>query len=211
MLIEDVVALQPRPLPPVILERAPGSALEIDMVNEGVGLLDIRSVYDFDGVDVAPGGIRALADPRLATAAQRPARFLRIEKAVGLPDEEVLEIPGSAFGVNAVHGMREILGYAPIEPDGSVRVKVPAGVPFAISVLDEDGSCAPARPSPATVVTTRPPAARTDGAMPSLPRTPARRWRACPSRPRRPRCSPTSARRWRRCVRACPARPTARR
>jgi hypothetical protein len=35
--------------------------------------------------------------------------------------------------------MREILGYAPIEPDGSVRVKVPAMVPFAVSVLDASG------------------------------------------------------------------------
>ena len=35
--------------------------------------------------------------------------------------------------------MREILGYAPVEPDGSVRVKVPANVPFAIIVLDADG------------------------------------------------------------------------
>ena len=47
----------------------------------GVGILDIRSVYDLDGVDTAPGGISALADPRSATAAERPARFLRIEKA----------------------------------------------------------------------------------------------------------------------------------
>jgi len=139
ILIEDVVALQPQPLPPVILERPPGSSLESDLVAEGVGVIDIRSVYDLDGADIAPGGIRALADPRVATAAQRPARFLRIEKAVGLPDDEVLEIPGSAFGVSALHGMREILGYAPVEPDGSVRIKVPAGVPFAISVLDANG------------------------------------------------------------------------
>jgi hypothetical protein len=35
--------------------------------------------------------------------------------------------------------MREILGYTMIEPDGSVAVKVPADVPFAISVLDSRG------------------------------------------------------------------------
>jgi hypothetical protein len=35
--------------------------------------------------------------------------------------------------------MREILGYAPIEPDGSVQIKLPAGVPFALGVLDENG------------------------------------------------------------------------
>jgi hypothetical protein len=35
--------------------------------------------------------------------------------------------------------MREILGYVPVEPDGSVRVAVPANVAFAISVLDDEG------------------------------------------------------------------------
>ena len=33
-------------------------------------------------------------------------------------------------------GMREILGYAPVQPDGSVQVQVPANVPFTIDVLD---------------------------------------------------------------------------
>ena len=36
-------------------------------------------------------------------------------------------------------GMREILGYTPIEPDGSVIVKVPADVAFTIELLDEAG------------------------------------------------------------------------
>jgi hypothetical protein len=35
--------------------------------------------------------------------------------------------------------MRELLGYVPIEPDGSVRVKVPADVPLDISILDANG------------------------------------------------------------------------
>jgi hypothetical protein len=70
----------------------------------------------------------------------RPARFLRIEKAVSLPDDETLEdLPGTAFGAAGALGMREILGYAMIEPDGSVQVKVPANVAFAISILDRNG------------------------------------------------------------------------
>ena len=32
--------------------------------------------------------------------------------------------------------MREILGYAPVQPDGSVQIQVPANVPFTIDVLD---------------------------------------------------------------------------
>lgn len=135
----EVVALQPVALPPVLLDRVAGVDFDADLQAEGVGILDIRSVYDIDGVDTAPGGIMALADPRRTTAAQRPARFLRIDKAVSLPDDDVRDFDNSAFGVTARFGMRELLGYAPVEPDGSVRVKVPADVPFAISVLDANG------------------------------------------------------------------------
>ena len=35
--------------------------------------------------------------------------------------------------------MREIVGYAPIEPDGSVKIKVPANVPLTLGILDKDG------------------------------------------------------------------------
>jgi len=135
----DAVALQPVPLPPVLLDRIAGVDYDAELATEGVGILDIRSVYDVDGVDVSPAGLTALADPALTTAAERPARFLRIEKAVGLPDEDLRDFAQSAFGVTNEFGMREILGYVPVEPDGSVRAKLPANVPFAIDVLDANG------------------------------------------------------------------------
>ena len=135
----DVVALQPVPLPTVLPDRVAGVDFDADLLSEGVGILDIRSVYDVDGTDTAPGGITVLADPQRTLAAARPARFLRIEKAVSLPDDDVRDFDNSAFGVTARFGMRELLGYAPVEPDGSVRVKVPADVPFAITVLDANG------------------------------------------------------------------------
>ncbi len=135
----DIIALQPVALPPVLLDRVAGVDFDADLESESVGILDIRSVYDVDGVDTAPGGIAAVADPGRTLAAQRPARFLRIEKAVSLPDRDVRDFRGSAFGVTSAFGMREVLGYAPIEPDGSVRVKVPANVALAISVLDANG------------------------------------------------------------------------
>jgi hypothetical protein len=135
----EVVALQPTPLPLVLLDRVAGVDYDDELANEGVGILDIRSVYDVDGVDSAPGGIATLADPRATLAAARPARFLKIEKAVSLPDRDVRDFRASAFGVTSAFGMREILGYAMVEPDGSVRVKVPANVAMAISVLDANG------------------------------------------------------------------------
>ncbi|WP_315971918.1 hypothetical protein [Marinobacter sp. F3R11] len=112
---------------------------EAELADRGFGVLHIRSVYDVDGVDTAPNGIAATADPLLTSAAERPARFLRLEKPVSMPDENVRDFDNSAFGRSRGQLMREILGYAPIEPDGSVKVAVPANVAFAVSVVDAQG------------------------------------------------------------------------
>jgi hypothetical protein len=139
MVFTDVVAAAPRTLPPILYDKQQGVELETQAYDEGVGYLDIRSVYDVDGVDTAPGGIAVTADPALTLATDRPARFLRIVKAVGIPDNNTKQVPGTAFGRSSGQLMREIIGYVPVQPDGSVRVKVPANVPLAISVLDADG------------------------------------------------------------------------
>jgi hypothetical protein len=143
IMITDLVAAQPRVLPAVILDKVPVIDFNPDLLTQGVGILDIRSVYDFDGTTRNTGtgtpSIGTLANPSLRTADQRPARFLRIEKAVSIGDEDLgfPDIDNNAFGT--VNFMREILGYAPIEPDGSVSVRVPADVAFVISILDKDG------------------------------------------------------------------------
>jgi archaellin len=132
----EVVAGALRTLPEVLLDQVPDATL----LAENVGVLHIRSVYDIDGVDTVAGGIAAVRNPGNAAAyASRPARFLRIEKAVSQPDQDTRDVPNTAFGPNRALGMRDILGYAPIEPDGSVKVKVPANVAFSISVLDANG------------------------------------------------------------------------
>jgi hypothetical protein len=100
-------------------------------------MLHIRSVYDFDGLAVQD--IPTLRDPLQTTAAQRPARFLRVVKSVAIPDDDLVDLDGTAFGRSAGQLMREIIGYAPIEPDGSVKVKVPANVAFWVDVLDAEG------------------------------------------------------------------------
>ncbi|MEL7186372.1 MAG: hypothetical protein AAFN50_08045, partial [Pseudomonadota bacterium] len=79
-----------------------------------------------------------LADPLQVTAAQRPARFLRVEKAVSQPDEDLRDIDNTAFGVSTFFGMKEIVGYSMIEPDGSVMMKVPANTALNISIVDEN-------------------------------------------------------------------------
>jgi hypothetical protein len=136
VMITDVVAAQPRAtLPPVILDKQAPADLDANFVADSVGVLSIKSVYDFDGTDTAIPNIATLANGS-TPAASRPARFIRIEKAVSQPDDDVRDIDNAAFGVTGF--MREILGYAPIEPDGSVKIKVPANVAFQISILDAD-------------------------------------------------------------------------
>ncbi len=138
IMITDLVAAQPRTAPAVILDGVqsgvPGPGRNANLYAAGVGLLDIRSVYDFDGVDTAKPNIPTVADPAKTTAAQRPARFIRIEQAVALPSRKQLKLDPAAFG--ASNFMRMIIGYAPVEPDGSVQIQVPANVPFQISILD---------------------------------------------------------------------------
>jgi hypothetical protein len=135
--VSEVVAAQSRPNPQVIIDKIPGVDLDLDLSAQNAGIINIRSVYDIDGV--AAVNIPVIADPGVTMAAQRPARFLRVEKAVSIPDEDVRDFDNTAFGPIIQLGMREIVGYAPVEPDGSVRVKVPANVALAVSVLDADG------------------------------------------------------------------------
>ena len=142
LMYTNAVALAPRlPTPTPIPDGAPSAtgSYSFGLAAEGVGILDIRSVYDFDGVDAAPGGLAVVSDPTRRLQNPLRPRFLRIEKAVSLPDNERLkDLPAYAFGA-AGNFMREEIGYTAIEPDGSARVKVPANIPFQISVLDANG------------------------------------------------------------------------
>ncbi|MDB6045537.1 MAG: hypothetical protein JWM63_4088 [Gammaproteobacteria bacterium] len=137
VMVTDIAVTQPRPLQNIILDKLAGVDLDQDLVTAGVGVLDIKSVYDFDGVDTAVPNIRAVADPAQTPPDQRTARFIRLEKAVSIPSMDVVNLAGAAFGASNV--MREIMGYAPVEPDGSVHIQVPANVAFQISILDANG------------------------------------------------------------------------
>ncbi len=152
----DIVALQTRLLPNVIFDNGSGD-INVIWRDEGVGVVNIKSVYDF--ADTTFNGcflnectdatginsVNDLGDPANATADQRPARFVRFIKPVSLPDEDdpTLQDPPdlarAAFGPDRNLGMREILGYAPVAPDGSVKVKIPSNVPLGIEVLDKFG------------------------------------------------------------------------
>ncbi len=154
--ITEAIPVEARPLPQVIFDKGPGE-LDAGWVTDSVGVVNIKSVYDmadatfngcfFNLCTSAPGinSVQDFADPANATAAQRPARFVRFIKAVGIPDpnDPLLvnppDLDADAFGPIRNRGMREVLGYAPVEPDGSVKVKVPANVPLSVEVLDAEG------------------------------------------------------------------------
>ena len=131
--ISEIIAAEPRDFPSV-LPLPDNFDPELALANQGQ--LKIDSVYDMDGVDISPAGITEHRRPDNPAFDQRPARFLRIFLPVPLPDDDVFDIPRFAFGVSTGNGFREIIGYVPIEPDGSVVATVPANRAFSFSVLD---------------------------------------------------------------------------
>jgi hypothetical protein len=146
-MISDVVSLQPRTIPCTTNVSCPIDASVPAGFDPAYGILDIRSVYDRDGVAAGLGANANLGAVAVANAASRPARFLRIEKAVTFGDPDL----GDGFPKfdrnialsGSVGYMRQLLGYVPIEPDGSVRVMVPANVAFQITVLDANARALP--------------------------------------------------------------------
>ena len=139
-MLTEAVILQPSDIYyEFIADKVVGNQLDTQLYNQQSAVMHIRSVYDIGGVDTSPQGLAELTDPTQTTAAQRPARFLRIIRGVPMPSDEVRDVLRTDFGRSRQQLMREIIGYTPIHPDGSVKVKVPANVPFAISVLDENG------------------------------------------------------------------------
>jgi hypothetical protein len=150
----DAIAVASRPVPNTI----PDLVLDQSLASQGLGLLNIKSVYDTDVLDIMglselvpgetipqttppPGDVRSsvadiakIKDPKQTTAAQRPARFLKVMKAVPTPSGVSMQ----TFG-NTEFEMQNLVGYTDIEPDGSARIQVPADTPLALSVVDSNG------------------------------------------------------------------------
>ncbi|MEJ2514328.1 MAG: hypothetical protein P8080_04635 [Gammaproteobacteria bacterium] len=150
----DPIAVMERPRPNVVSDKP----LDAALAAEGMGVLNVKSVYDTDGQGLmgsrvlVPGeslpttapppddertevpDLMTIKDPTLTTAVQRPARFVRVVKAVPTPPG----VSRRAVGTTEFE-MQQIIGYAPIEPDGSFRVKVPADTPLGVSVVDASG------------------------------------------------------------------------
>lgn len=139
-ILTEAIIMQPSDITAeFIADKVIGNELDVDLFNQQSGAIHIRSVYDFDGEDSTEFGINQLKDPLLTSAEQRPARFIRIVRGVPMPSREVRQTQRTDFGRSANQLMREIVGYSVVQPDGSVKIKVPANVPLAISILDKQG------------------------------------------------------------------------
>jgi mono/diheme cytochrome c family protein len=160
----DPVALVQRTEPNVVEP----TTVDPVMAAQNMALIEVRSVYDTDGLNRMAEGMLTAADrgagctqaiptktstdaadtraqvadlARLKNPADpaygcAPARFVRAMR--GVPP------PSGGMGVRQAIGetdfeQMQILGYAPIEPDGSFKLKVPADVPLALSVIDAEG------------------------------------------------------------------------
>ncbi len=158
------VALMARTEPAVNSPISPDASL----ASQNLGLLDVRSVYDTDSLgrmgqaslaaaDLLPGCTTAIAltpptdsldnrplvadlihikDPANPAYLCAPAMFIRAVRAVAPP----VDTTGMRNAIGETEfEMQQILGYAPIEPDGSFKLTVPADTPIALAVIDSQG------------------------------------------------------------------------
>ncbi|HSC65454.1 MAG TPA: hypothetical protein VLD35_17565 [Caldimonas sp.] len=158
------VAIQPRTEPNASLPTNVDAALAA----QNLGLLEVRSVYDTDGLGRmgtgaltaadAPAGCTTqipmtasadpadtrsqvadlvkMKDPANAAYGCSPARFIRAVRAI--PPGAGMTGMRQAIGETEFE-MQQILGYAPIEPDGSFKLTVPADTPIGLAVVNDKG------------------------------------------------------------------------
>jgi len=146
--LRSPVALIARAKPNGINDKVLDSSLAAK--NNGTGILNVKSVYDTDrrgrmGSAVLMSGesipqtngvadIAAMKNPSNSNYKTRPARFIRISKAVPTPSGMGQDDMGETM-----FEMQQIVGYAEVEPDGSFKIEVPADTPLTISSLDSEG------------------------------------------------------------------------
>ena len=84
--------------------------------------------------------IDLLKDPLSPLYVERPARFIRVTRAVPTPPVQPANpgVHASIFGIGSGE-MQELLGYVEVEPDGSAKFEVPADMPLSLQVVDSEG------------------------------------------------------------------------
>ncbi len=160
----DPVAIEVRPEP----NATDPTSVDAALAAQGLGEIEVRSVYDTDGLDRNGESMLAAADLPSGCSAgiAKTAPVSSADTRAQVADLLRLKDPAdAAYGCSPMRfvratrvvapqagstGMREaigetdfepqqILGYAPIEPDGSFKLHVPADTPIALTVIDAKG------------------------------------------------------------------------
>jgi len=98
----------------------------------------IPQIAPLDPQDTRPtvANLVQLKDPAQSAYNCSPIRFVRVIRAIAPPSGSTGE--RQAIGDTNFEQNR-ILGYAPVEPDGSFQITIPADTPIAFSVVDAQG------------------------------------------------------------------------
>jgi Hydrazine synthase alpha subunit middle domain len=160
----DPVAIQARAEPAV----AAPSEMDASLAAANKATIAVRSIYDTDGLNrmgeavLVPGDLPAgcargiaqtaathaedtrsmiadlgkMKDPADPAYHCAPARFVRAIRAMA--PQEGMSGMREAIGETDFEP-QQILGYAPVEPDGSFKLEVPADTPLALSIVDAKG------------------------------------------------------------------------
>ena len=160
----DPVALQARAEP----NATQPTTIDAALAARGKALIEVRSIYDTDGLqrmgepmvvaaDLPAGCARGIAQTAPLDAADTRASVADLVKIKDPADPAYHCAPGrmvratrAVAPMAGMTGMREaigetdfepqqILGYAAVEPDGSFKLEVPADTPLALSILDSKG------------------------------------------------------------------------
>ena len=160
----DPVALQARTEP----NATEPTSVDTTLAAANLGLIEVRSVYDTDGLqrmgetmlaatDLASGCSAGIAMTTPIDTLDTRAQVADLVKMKDPADAAYHCAPARFVrAIRAVApqagmtGMREaigetefepqqILGYAAVEPDGSFKLKIPADTPIALSILDAKG------------------------------------------------------------------------
>jgi Hydrazine synthase alpha subunit middle domain len=160
----DPVAIQARTEPNATQPTVVDEALKA----MNMALIEVRSVYDTDGLDRMGDSMLAASDlgSGCSTGIAKTAPADAADTRTRVPDIARMKDPADAayrcapaYFVRAFRavapqagttGMRQaigetdfepqqILGYAPVEPDGSFKLVVPADVPLGLAILDSKG------------------------------------------------------------------------
>jgi hypothetical protein len=160
----DPVAIQARAEPAV----AAPTEMNATLAAANKATIEVRSIYDTDGLNrmgeavLVPGDLPAgctagiaqkaathaddtrsmiadlgkIKDPADPAYHCAPARFVRAIRAMA--PQEGMSGMREAIGETDFEP-QQILGYAPVEPDGSFKLEVPADTPLALSIIDAKG------------------------------------------------------------------------